>query len=357
MNEAGLMISTHALDETENPAADERPPLVSALWVQYVLDNFSTVEEVLASDAHVRISDTVDHYLVCERTGDCAAVELLGGQMVHHTGTTLPVKVLTNNTYEDSVAAWRAGSAGARGEVNSLYRFGIVADRVVAFEPNSADAAAGYAFETLALASMEATGASIPTAWSIVFDAENMRVFFRTYKNQEIRTIDFSELDFSCDSPAQVLDVHAQLSGDISDGIPEYSHEVNLDHTFESLEVFGVEIPSFLVKALVWGVERSPCMEDADALPYPGGVQLPLPPVLIWPGLHLLKRWSLIWAPLVAVSLAGFVWDQTRGAQVSWRKRAGWGLVVVLLGPVGLLIYWLARRRSFGVPGPTATQG
>jgi penicillin V acylase-like amidase (Ntn superfamily) len=357
MNEAGLTISTHALDETENPGADERPPLGSALWAQYVLDNFGTVEEVLASDADVRIKDTVDHYLVCDRTGDCATVEFLHGEMVYHTGASLPVKALTNNTYEDSVQAWQQASPEALYDVNSLYRFHMLADNVLAFEPTSADAAVEYAFETLAQVSMEATGPSIHTAWSIVFDTERMLVFFRTYKNEEIRIIDFSRLDFSCSSPVQMLDVHAPLSGDISDRMPEYSHRANLDHTFESLQVFGVDIPSPLVRALVWGVERSPCMQDAGVLPYGGGAGVPLPPVLVWPGLHLLEWWYSIWIPLVMVSLAILIWDLARGTQLSWGKRAAWGLGIVFLGPVGLPIYWLACRRRHTVPALSGDQG
>ena len=51
MNEAGLMLSTMALRKTRNPAPDSRPPLQSAFWMQYLLDSYSTVEEVIASDA------------------------------------------------------------------------------------------------------------------------------------------------------------------------------------------------------------------------------------------------------------------------------------------------------------------
>ncbi|NIV31091.1 MAG: hypothetical protein GWN58_16835, partial [Anaerolineae bacterium] len=77
MNEAGLAISTMWLGETRSPAPDERPPLASPLWIQYQLDTCATVEEVMANDARVRIADAVDHYLVCDRSGACAAVEFL----------------------------------------------------------------------------------------------------------------------------------------------------------------------------------------------------------------------------------------------------------------------------------------
>ena len=105
MNEAGLMISPMSLAETKNPHPDERPPLVSSFWAQYQLDNHSTIEEVLASDSYVRITENVDHFFVCDRSGECAVIEFLEGEMVAYTGESLPVQVLTNSTYEDSLKA------------------------------------------------------------------------------------------------------------------------------------------------------------------------------------------------------------------------------------------------------------
>ena len=99
MNEKGLVMSTMALPETQNPKADERPPLHSPHWMQYMLDNCASVKEVIAADAQVRIFETVDHYLVADRMGDCAVVEFLDGRMVVCTGPELPAAVLTNSTY------------------------------------------------------------------------------------------------------------------------------------------------------------------------------------------------------------------------------------------------------------------
>jgi choloylglycine hydrolase len=107
MNEAGLVISTMQLDGGKSPEPDHRPWIYSNYWLQYVLDTCSTVEEVVASDSSIRISDYVDHYLLSDRFGHCATVEFLDGKMVAHTGKDLPVKVLANNRYERSVDEWK----------------------------------------------------------------------------------------------------------------------------------------------------------------------------------------------------------------------------------------------------------
>jgi penicillin V acylase-like amidase (Ntn superfamily) len=105
MNEAGLMISTMSLVETEDPAPDERPPLASPLWLQFQLDVASTVQEVLDNASLFRIKDGFDHYLVCDRGGVCAVLEFLHGEMVAYTGSSLPVPALSNSTYQDSLTA------------------------------------------------------------------------------------------------------------------------------------------------------------------------------------------------------------------------------------------------------------
>jgi len=107
MNEVGLVISSLDLNITENPAPDERPPLETAIWVQYQLDNASTIEDVIASDSVVRIANTTDHYLVSDKTGSSAAIEFIEGKMVVHTDESMPVKALTNNTYEESIDSWK----------------------------------------------------------------------------------------------------------------------------------------------------------------------------------------------------------------------------------------------------------
>jgi choloylglycine hydrolase len=295
MNEAGLAISTMWLGETRNPPPDERPPLISALWIQYQLDTCATLAEVMANNARVRIADTVDHYLVCDRSGACAAVEFLEGQTVFHTGAAMPVKTLTNHGYGKAVTAWRADRL--RGD-NSLERFGIAADRVTGFQPAGAASAVAYAFDTLEQASGQATGGS-PTQWSIVFDTEDLRVHWRTSRNPETRSLDFARLDFDCGTPVETLDVHAPLAGDVSDQLRRYDFDANLQHTLNFLAKWGgADLSALEVEVLERGLEAFACQDPA--VPYQEEREVLLPPLLGWAARALLHR---LWPVGVAVSL------------------------------------------------------
>ena len=245
MNEAGLMMSTMALRKTRNPVPDSRPPLQSPLWMQYLLDSYSTIAEVIASDALVRIKDNVDHFLVCDRKGDCAVIEFLDGEMVYHTGDSLPVAALANHTYQDSIKAWQQGRLTSE----SLDRFATAADRVARFEPTSAESAVEAAFDTLA------DVARHDNAWRIVFDPANLQIHFRTNRNPQIRTVDLGKLDFSCGAPILVQDIHANLSGDISANFVPYSHRAGVEHTLSFLDGYTrLEYPPLMVEVLLRGM-------------------------------------------------------------------------------------------------------
>ena len=258
MNEAGLVLSTMALSETQFPAPDARPPLQSALWMQYVLDNFSTIDEIIASDASVRIANTIDHYLVCDRTATCAVIEFLDGEMVVHTGDDLPVSALTNNLYHESVAAWQASKETQAAPADeSLNRFYLAAEQVMNFDPAGLEGAvADYAFETLSMVSDDWT------EWGLVFDSENQRAYFRTKQNQDIRSVDFSGFDFSCGTPVQMLNIHADVLDEVSGDFVEYDHDVSLQHIRHFLEQWPLaEYSDEEVQFLLGLLESFPCTE------------------------------------------------------------------------------------------------
>jgi hypothetical protein len=61
------------------------------------------------------------------------------------------------------------------------------------------------------------------TRWSIVIDVNQARVYFRTSEGKQIKYFDLARLDYSPDTPVQMLDVHADLSGDVSDSFVDYT--------------------------------------------------------------------------------------------------------------------------------------
>jgi len=242
MNEAGFSISTMSLGETQQPPPDHRPVLDNGEWVQYLLDTCATVDEVIATDADVRIL-TVDHYLVGDGSGNAATVEFLNGRMVVHTGQDLPVAALTNNTYEDlhSVWEWLRQSGNYGGQTSSIRRFCLTADRVDGFQPATDDEAIDYAFDTLNEVRGERFSAS-PTNWSLVFDTKNLRAYFTTRRDRRLRWVELKSLDLRCGGPVRMMDIHNGGPGDVTDELIDYSRQLNRFHFERFLSIWGIHL-------------------------------------------------------------------------------------------------------------------
>jgi len=228
VNEAGLVVEIMLLTDTEYPPPDSRPYIDSLQWVQYQLDNFITVEQVIESDSQLRItdrpSDNGTHYLVCDIEGNCASIEFIGGELVYHTGGTMPAKVLANTPYAEDVEYWQQGTPPTPDPIHSAQRFITAANMVTDYDPDTSGPAVDYAFDILTNVDW-----FVPTQWSIVYDIQNLRIYFRTLENEYIMYVNLSSFDFSCRTPVKVLDVNENLSGEISNNFIDYTYEMNRD--------------------------------------------------------------------------------------------------------------------------------
>lgn len=97
INEAGLVANLLWLAESQYPKFDtNKPGLSIALWAQYVLDNFATVQEAVAAlekDPFAIYTDNVPgknllttlHLSISDASGDSAIIEYIGGKpVIHH---------------------------------------------------------------------------------------------------------------------------------------------------------------------------------------------------------------------------------------------------------------------------------
>jgi choloylglycine hydrolase len=278
INEAGLVVELLAelSGRTEAPQPDDRPFINPLEWVQYQLDTAATVDEVIASDSVLRIiaGDSVlrvplraskramaGHYFVSDRQGNSACIELLDGKMAAYTGDRMPVKAITNHLYKKSLRflSLFQGFCGFlpvnySGEA-SLSRFVQAADMLRKYDNETTASAHAYAFDVLN------ETAQSSTRWSIVYDISNLHVDFITDNNTENRSFDMSSFDFSCKTPALVLDVNASLEGDIFGIFQEYTTEINKQLIEKTWPEFFPSISLELIDSIARYPESFVCVE------------------------------------------------------------------------------------------------
>ncbi len=135
---------------------------------------------------------------------------------------------------------------------------------VKAYDPKTSGAAINYAFDILTKVSQgtseeidgEVIRSLIVTEWSIAYDIKNLRIHFRTFKNKKIRYVNMSSFDFSCKTPVKVLDIHENLSGDVSSKFINYTYKINRELVGKTIRQH-VEVLNAIAKY----PETTVCME------------------------------------------------------------------------------------------------
>ena len=267
MNERGLVVEHMTLDNTVYPAKDNRSPIGAFQWIQFQLDNYSTIEEVINSDTLLRIDDAANkiHFLICDGFGHSAVIEFLNGKMVYHTGKDLPVRALANSTYEESLSCYNnTGNSPAN---PSIDHFCTAAKQASQVNTISNYSTINYAFRALNMVSQ-----GLFTKWSIVYDITNMRIYFKIFETPTIagemkiflkqtpydpilKIVEVKSLDFSCSDGAKALDIDCNYEKVVTPYFVNYSTELNKE---------------FIVKAFTfykgWGINISLKDEELDYL-------------------------------------------------------------------------------------------
>lgn len=223
MNEKGLVVELMWLDETKYPSPDTRPAIGVLQWIQYQLDNCTTIDEIIATDKKLRISATGTtplHYLVADANGNAATVEFLNGKMVVHKGKDLLVPVLTNNIYDESIKAYKNSSANGN---NSLERFSEACSMIQKFNAGTVSKSLiNYSFDILGEVAQ-----GDYTKWSIVYDITNKTIQFKTNRFKQVKTVNFSTFDFNCNSTAKVWDMNQAGNGSINTLFENFDTSIN----------------------------------------------------------------------------------------------------------------------------------
>jgi len=239
MNEAGLMVDETNLT-AEYPPEDDRPGISCQQWMQYQLDNYATVEKVLEHLGELRPDGEGWHYLIADKTGDCAIIEYLNGNAVVYRGADIKYQVLSNTTYNQALSHIPMDKAfggnidiasGRDAYGNFVHIAALIRDYNQTSHVNEVE----FSFHLLNEVS------SNYTRRSVVYNSTQNRVLWKTKINPELRWIDLNLVDFSQDAPVQYIDVNSNHCGILNDYLSDYTVKVN-KATVRA--VLGLETPS-----------------------------------------------------------------------------------------------------------------
>ena len=242
VNDAGLGVEVAWLDRTEYPAKDARPMVNELQWIQYALDSFGSVADIVAAAPGLRVSPAYGnvHYMACDRSGACAAFEHLHGALVVTQDNELVVKTLTNDTYAASASyltryegfgGWEPIPTGS----GSLDRF-VRASSLALAEPSGAAPQPEFAI-------LDSVSQDASSVWNIIYDLDHRRAYFRTYAVPSIKRVDLSAFDPDCTSETMILDIDFEATGDVSSSFEPYTNAANKELVDKSFAPIIGKVP------------------------------------------------------------------------------------------------------------------
>lgn len=239
MNEKGLVANLLWLAESQYPAYDgSRKGLSIAAWVQYVLDNFTSVEETvneLKKEEFVIVSTYIPgtkvyatlHLAISDAKGDNAIFEYINGKLIiHHS---MQYNVMTNSpVFEKQLALneyWQQinGTVMLPGTNRASDRFARASFYIKAI-PQTEDTriAVGSVFSVIRNCSVpfgissETEPNISSTRWRSVSDQKNLVYYFETVLTPNTFWVDIKNADFKEGASVKKLSVEKNetYSGD-----------------------------------------------------------------------------------------------------------------------------------------------
>ena len=230
INEKGLVANLLWLPDTQYPARDKsKPGLTIAAWVQYMLDNFATVEEAVSyikEDSFQVLSEMMPdgsrlatlHLSVSDATGASAIFEYAGAKlMVYHDKE---YKVMTNSpTYDKQLALneyWKSigGLTFLPGTNRASDRFARASFYINAVPKTDNERIAIASVFSVIRNTSVPYGISTPqspeistTQWRTVSDSKNLVYFFESSLTPNTFWVCLHDLDFSKDAPVLKLPI------------------------------------------------------------------------------------------------------------------------------------------------------
>ncbi len=225
MNEAGLFIVEMSLVGTKFPVDDKKPLFFMMLWMQYVLDNYDSVDQVIKSAHNFSIDGWSWHFFTADRSGKTASIEFIEGEIVVHAGKEMPYPVLENSTYKKELERVREYKGFGGDKIINLNdkkmpTFVCGAKMLKEFEVGQSNGV-DYGFSILDVFSWEGT------QWSYICDLKNSKVYFKSKKSGKVKTIDLNKADLSCSSPVKMISIHTDIEGPVDDMMKSYTLEFN----------------------------------------------------------------------------------------------------------------------------------
>ncbi len=221
MNEAGLVIWEMS-DDIVYPQNDSLPKLSQMNWMQYILDNYSTVDEAIQCAHDFQIDGWGWHYFIGDAAGNTAAISFKDGKVVVNHDENMPIPALFNTPYNRELELLNyyqdfGGSYPINIHDPKIPRFVRAVKMIEQYKPSRN--IVKYGFKML-----KNLRVNDDPEWSVIFDIRKREVHFKTRMQPAIKSLSMSKIDFSNEQPLRFVNINKVKAGRIQGEFEEYSN-------------------------------------------------------------------------------------------------------------------------------------
>ncbi|PWH84009.1 hypothetical protein DIS18_05535 [Algibacter marinivivus] len=196
MNEEGLVVEQlWNQDDCEYEVFKNSKTISELEWIQFQLDNYKTVDEVIDSLKQITIIPVMAkvHYFITDTSGKSAIIEFINGktQLIESSDNH---QLITNSNYKNSQNYWATHKDTVdKTSGRSLDRYCHLSHSISKLNlDNTIDSEA--LFKTLL------PTRTTQTQWSIVYDVTNKEIQFLSRNNPTVKTIKLDNFNFEDDT-------------------------------------------------------------------------------------------------------------------------------------------------------------
>jgi len=239
INEKGLAVEMLWLDYTEYKLDTNLPMLNELEWIQYQLDNYSTVDEVLQNLDQFSVYPLKGkiHYIVADAEGKSVVIEHLGGKINYESLETNQCQAITNYDLTTSKNWFTNKENAKKGNVtHALFRYFKLQENIERrdFVKMLSAQTAMDVLDEVAIKKGE-----FKTQWSIVYDLKKRLIYFKSAEEKTLKHIAFNELDFN--QHIQAIDVNTTGKGSVHTRMGDYTQGTNMQLIKFSFDRLGLE--------------------------------------------------------------------------------------------------------------------
>lgn len=198
MNEEGLVVEMLWLEDTRFNISEERAYLNELEWIQYQLDNFRTVDEVIAHIENLKIYPIKGkiHYILADTQGKSVIIEYLDGKPRIYEKEANSCQAITNRSVVFSEKYIDHLQDVPKKNTSEIYRYHQLENQIRKLQ-SPGDFSEKMAFQMLK--SVSIPKGDFKTVWSIVYNLENRTVSFFSHKHKKTKQINLNNIAFERD--------------------------------------------------------------------------------------------------------------------------------------------------------------